>query len=284
MTPAELQALLAPHGIRALKSRSQHFLLDERVTEAMADAAGVGSGSRVLEIGPGPGVLTKALLDRGAEVVAVELDARFSALLRERFPSPAFTLVESDVLALPSRDLAARFPSARGADAPYALVSNLPYAITSATLQKFLFEEPLPATITLMIQKEVADRILAKPGDMSALAVMVRTLARVRRVRDVSAGAFLPPPKVASSVIHMELLSAGERAGFFGSVRPEAYFDLVRTAFAGKRKQVKNTLKGLAGGEERLEYALRQAKIQPTARPEELDVTDWIRLATALLK
>lgn len=285
MTPAELQALLKPHGIRALKSRSQHFLLDERVTEAMADAAGVREGSRVLEIGPGPGILTKTLLDRGAAVVAVELDARFTALLGERFAAQTshFTLVQGDAIALPSTEIAEKFSDAGEKPGAYALVSNLPYTITSATLQKFLLESPRPTTITLMIQKEVADRILAKPGDMSSLAVMAQTLSDVSRVCEVPASSFVPPPKVASSVIHMVLKTGSEIAAFLGPIPQEKYFAIVQKAFSERRKQLKNTLRSFVGDAKKLENCLIKAKLKPTVRPEELSIQDWVALCRELL-
>jgi 16S rRNA (adenine1518-N6/adenine1519-N6)-dimethyltransferase len=273
MTPAELHALLAPHGIRALKSRSQHFLLDETVTADMCDAAGITSGSRVLEIGPGPGILTKTLLDRGARVIAAEIDRRFSALLRERFGAERFELLECDVLALPTHGLVAGF-----GDEDYALISNLPYAITSATLIKFLEEAPRPKTITLMIQKEVADRVTAQRR-LSSIAVFVQTLARVRKVREVPAGAFLPPPKVASAVIHIEPKTEAELKGFFSETDRTSYFALVKKAFSEPRKQLKNTLKSAIPAGANIEILLKKANIVATARPEELTVENWQKLS-----
>lgn len=285
MTPTELRALLEPLGIRPLKDRSQHFLLDGAVVAAMAAAAGVGEAARVLEIGPGPGILTEELLRRGASVVAVEIDKKLCALLRRRFSSPRFTLLEGDALETSNAALAAAFPSSgEGRSEPYALVANLPYAITSAILRKFLLGRPAPATITVMVQKEVADRILAKPGDMSSLAVLMQTLARSRRVRDVPPGAFLPPPKVSSAIIHMELLSDAELEAFFGPVPPERYFEIVRLAFSGRRKQLKNTLKAAARDPSALEKAFVKAKIYPLARPEEISVPQWIALCRALVE
>lgn len=276
MTPNELKSLLDKHGIRALKARSQHFLLDARVTEAMCEAAGVRPGIKVLEIGPGPGVLTDMLLARGAHVTAVELDARFTPLLQERFSERHLDLIEGDVLKVTNARLAA------GSGVPYSLISNLPYAITSATLQKFLMEAPQPRSITLLIQKEVAERIIAQPKNMSQLAVLVQTLARPTKIMDVPAGAFLPPPKVQSAVIHMEVKTTAELAEFFGRANRKRYFEMVATAFKAPRKQLKNTLRSLIKDGRELESLLNRAKINPSSRPEELKIVDWQRLVTEL--
>jgi 16S rRNA (adenine1518-N6/adenine1519-N6)-dimethyltransferase len=279
MTPSELRTMLARHGIRPLRDRGQHFLLDERVVAVMAGAAAVAAGDRVLEIGPGPGILTAELLARGAEVAAVELDRKMCALLTDRFPSPRFHLIQGDILSFGNADLLTHFDNYRLPTTDYKLASNLPYNITSAVIEKFLTREPKPSSMTVMVQREVADRILAKPGAMSSLAVMVRTYAIASRVVDVPPGAFLPPPAVRSSVIHMEVRTQSELAAFFGDVRPERYFSLVRTAFAGKRRQLANSLRGLFSGADELKNALDSAKIDGRSRPEELGVSDWLALA-----
>ncbi len=274
-----LRDLLAPYGIRPLRDRGQHFLLDDRVVERMVDAAGVGPGDRVVEIGPGPGILTAALLEKGAEVVAVELDMKLQALLRARFGgNRRFRLLKGDALSYKNADLVANFPSAPS----YKVVANLPYNITTDALRKFLQEAPVPASITVMIQREVADRILAAPGDMSALAVFVRTLGDAARVVNVPAGAFLPPPKVDSAVIHITRKSESALAGFFSAVDEARYFRIVRAAFSGKRKQLKNSLKGFASSEKALKWAFIGTGIAPERRPEELSVGQWRALAAAL--
>ncbi|MEY4745065.1 MAG: hypothetical protein RL272_1010, partial [Candidatus Parcubacteria bacterium] len=175
MDANELRDLLAPYGIRPVKDRGQHFLLDDRVVERMADAAGVAAGERVVEIGPGPGILTSVLLGRGAEVVAIELDLKLRSLLQARFGAdPRFRLLEGDVRSFSNGDIASRFSAADGGPAAYKVVANLPYNITTDVLRKFLLEPPMPSSVTVMVQREVADRILAQAGDMSALAVFVR--------------------------------------------------------------------------------------------------------------
>lgn len=269
MTPTELHELLSSHDARPIKARGQHFLLDESVVQKMADAAEVRAGDNVLEIGPGPGILTAELLKRGAEVTAVELDLKMGEILKTRFGEQKnFHLVLGDVLSKKNSEII--FKHAK-------VVANLPYNITSKILQKFLLEDPKPQALTIMIQKEVADRILAKPGDMSSLAVMVQTYGEPGRVVEVAPGAFYPPPQVKSTVIKINVKSQKELETFFGQVRPERFFGLVQQAFAAPRKQLKTSLKSF-----RPEKALDQAKISPTARPEELSVKDWLAMSENL--
>lgn len=275
MTPTELKNLLAKYEITPIRDRGQHFLLDERVVAKMVEVSGAGENDHVVEIGPGPGILTEALLGCGAQVTAVELDRKLQALLIVRFAGKKLRLLAGDALSYPNAELA---------DGPYRLIANLPYSITSAVFEKFLLAAPKPRTITVMIQREVADRILAGPGDMSSLAVMVQTLARPKWVVDVPPSSFFPPPKVRSTVIHMEVLSDGQLADFFGSVPPERYFSVVRTAFAGKRRQLKNTLKKEHADPAVLEKAFSIAKISPQARPEELRPEEWLALVSSLIK
>lgn len=278
MTADELRTLLAPYGVRPIRDRGQHFLLDDRVVAAMADAAGVAPGVCVVEVGPGPGILTRELLSRGARVLAVELDLKLAKLLQDRFGGePRFTLVQGDVLGVPNETLAA---SCGGGG--YRVVANLPYAITSDALRKFLLASPWPDSMTVMIQREVADRILAPAGEMSAIAVLVRTLGDVRRVVNVPAGSFFPPPRVDSTVIHIARKSLAELDRFFGEVSPERHFAIVRAAFAGKRKQLKNSLKGSGIDENRLTKAFSRSGVRPDARPETLTVEDWRRLVHEL--
>lgn len=275
MTPAELKDLLEPFGIKPLKARGQHFLLDEGVVRRMVDVSGITEGDPVLEIGPGPGILTAALLAAGADVVAVELDIRLQALLEERLVPRGLHLVRGDILTFANSDLVARFSGPAGSEG-YRLVANLPYAITSRILEKFLTEEPYPSSITVMVQKEVAERICAGPGAMSALAVFVQSLAEVQRAAVVPRGAFLPPPKVDSSVIHM--VRHTPSASPLREVSTARFFRVVRTAFAAPRKKLRNTVRGFFDGDAELEKSLHEAQIPMDARPAELSVDQWVSL------
>lgn len=283
MTPSELKDILTRFGIRPIRDRGQHFLLDGKVIAAMVEAAAVKKGDRVIEIGPGPGILTEALLAAGAEVTAIELDRKLCQLLRDRFPSPNFHLVHGDILSFTNAALVSHFalrPASPAAS--YKVVANIPYAITSRILEKFLLELPVPTSLTIMVQREVADRILAGPGKMNSLSVLAQTLSHPRRVCNVPAASFFPPPHVNSAVIHMTIKSDAELGAFFRNVGSTAYFSIVRRAFADKRRQLKNSLSPLKADPAALEIAFSKAKISPKARPEELSVEQWVSLAELL--
>ncbi len=278
MRASDLQDLLAKVGARPIKARGQHFLLDDAVVAKVVAAAGIAPGDTVLEIGPGPGILTAALLDAGASVIAVELDVKMVHLLEERFAGRDLRVIHGDIL---RTDLSAL---GLAHDATYAVVANIPYNITTPIIEMFLGATPSPRSMTLMVQKEVADRILAKRGDMNALAVFVRTSAHVTRVTNVARGAFLPPPKVESSVIHIVHKSAKEMSDFFDGADPSMYAKIVRAAFQGKRKQLRNSLRAVVAEDKELEKYFNAAKISPSERPEQLDLDDWQRLARAVAK
>ncbi|MEK9152316.1 MAG: rRNA adenine dimethyltransferase family protein, partial [Patescibacteria group bacterium] len=227
-------------------------------------------------------------LRAGADVVGIEIDITLARLLRDRFRGATFRLLEGDALALPNARYAEEFGGA-----PYRLVANLPYGITSETIIKFLGQEPLPTSLTVMVQREVADRILAEPGDMSALAVFVQTLGEPSRLVNVPAAKFFPPPKVSSTAVHIRVRTPQERAAFFGPLNREHFFGLVRSGFAGKRKKLKNSLSnvipdgpasrsGIQDKKTGLQQSFEAAKVDPNLRPEDLSVDDWRRLAISL--
>ena len=273
MNAQELRSLLEAHDIRPLKARGQHFLLDEAVIDLMVETAKVEAGDAVVEIGPGPGVLTDALVARGAKVVAVELDPGLASIVASRFDEAQVTLMRRDAREVSNAELLAAFDGAT----EYKVVANLPYAITSATVVRFLREAPPPTSVTLMVQREVADRIAAEPPRMSALAVTAQTFAKVRKVRNVPAGSFLPPPKVDSAVIHMI-----RRTDLPADIRPvEAALRLAHLAFGAPRKQLRNSLRG-ATDQATLEKAFVEAKIDPATRPERMTADDWSRLFAAI--
>ena len=264
-----LRDVIARHDLGAKKAFGQHFLLDLNITRKIARAAGAGVGDAIIEVGPGPGGLTRALLETGATVVAIERDRRFIAPLEElrsAFPR-ALTIVEADALDADERSLAA---------APVKIVSNLPYNISTELLVKWLVANhagaPLWSQMTLMFQKEVADRILAAPGSKTygRLSVIAQAASRPRRAFDLPARAFTPPPKVASSVVAFD--PAPARLSDIGALER-----LTQAAFSQRRKMLRSSLKPLWGDE--TETRLSAAQIEPTRRAEELSVADFLRLA-----
>ncbi|HKR90033.1 MAG TPA: 16S rRNA (adenine(1518)-N(6)/adenine(1519)-N(6))-dimethyltransferase RsmA [Phenylobacterium sp.] len=262
-----LRESLAAHGLLAKKAFGQHFLLDLNITRKIARLAGVAAGDRVIEIGPGPGGLTRALLETGARVTAVEKDERFRPLLEELgVACPALDLVFGDALEVNEAAIAE--------GAPAHLVSNLPYNVGTALLIKWLTGPWTPASLTLMFQREVADRITAAPGDEAygRLAVLVQATASAHRVMDVPARAFTPPPKVDSAVVRL-----APREDRLAPERLRALEQATAAAFGQRRKMLRSSLKPLGG--EALAVA---AGLDPQARAETVDLAGFLRLADQL--
>ena len=284
LDPLEVRRTLRREGLRAQHGRSQNFLADPDVLQGILDLADVAPGSRVLEIGPGLGILTGGLLDGGAEVTAVELDAGLARYLRERFAEPIdagrLHLIEADALDL---DLTELVPS------PYRVVANLPYHITSPSLHRLLGRPPSPDRLVLMVQAEVAERIAAPPGRMSYLSAFVQFHATVQVALRVPPEAFEPAPKVASAVV---VLEPHARLALDASREPELW-GLVQSGFRERRKMLRNVLArqlragpdGATGplvGQARVDAALAAVGIAGDRRPQTLSVEDWLRLLEAL--
>ena len=264
-----LREALERHDLLARKSFGQHFLLDLNVTRKIARLAQVGEGDTVVEVGPGPGGLTRALLETGARVVAIEKDSRFLPLLTElaEVADGRLELVEGDALKVDAA-LAA-------GGGPAHVVSNLPYNVGTQLLINWLTGPFKPLSMTLMFQKEVADRIVADTDDdaYGRLAVISQTLCEARTVMDLPAKAFTPPPKVASAVVRLvpkadppppEIIAALER--------------VTAAAFGQRRKMLRSSLKALGGGE-----LCEKAGISPDVRAEVVDLAGFLALAKATL-
>ena len=250
---------------RAKKSLGQNFLADHSVADRIVESAEIEPGDTVLEIGPGPGVLTGRLADRAARLVAVELDPRFVERLRDRFAErPAVEIVHGDILALA--------PGKVMGGAPYIVVANIPYFITSPILRHLLEAEQPPVRAVLMVQKEVGERICAAPGDLSILGVSVQFYAVPHVLFTVPSGAFRPPPKVDSAVVRLDLRPAPAVT----DVAPADFFRVVRAGFGQKRKQLANSLSaGLALGKDDVASRLREAGVDPARRAETLTLQEW---------
>ena len=271
-----IRRTLRSAGLRARHGLSQNFLVDVDVLEAILAEAAPEPGGRVLEIGPGLGFLTGALLEAGASVTAVELDPGLATFLRDRFAAELaggsgltgpLRLIEGDALDQPLVRLVAP---------PYDVVANLPYHITSPILHRLLGEPPRPRRLVLMVQREVAERIAARPGGLSYLSVFVQYHATVRIVRRVGPASFEPAPAVESAIIVIEPFAEDDR------LEPEAedaLWRLVQAAFRERRKMIHNVLsRQLPLPAERVATALATAGIAPDRRPQTLAVGEWLRL------
>jgi len=271
--PAAVRRALRDAGLRARHDLSQNFLADVDVLEAMVAEADPGPDGRILEIGPGLGILTAALLDAGANVTAVELDTRLAVLLRDRFADVAtLRLIEGDAL---DEDLTHLVPP------PYDVVANLPYHITSPILHALLGRTPRPARLVLMVQREVAERIAAPPGRMSYLSVFVQYHARARIARLVPPNAFEPEPAVESAVLVLEPYPDDDRLP--DAAAEDELWRLVQAAFRERRKMLHNVLvRQLSLPADTIERALATASIAADRRPQTLAVGEWLALAEAL--
>jgi 16S rRNA (adenine1518-N6/adenine1519-N6)-dimethyltransferase len=248
---------------------SQHFLYDPSILERIVRAAGVSPGDTVVEIGPGPGRLTRALLAKAGRVVAIEVDrGLYERLVEELGGAPGLELVRADVLGYDFGGLG-----------PFKVVANIPYHITTPIIFKLLEYRGQLRSMTLTVQKEVAERIAARPGSKTygvlSIAVQLHAGAKIEFV--IPRGAFRPVPKVDSACIHMEVLAEPPVR-----VRDEELFmRAVRTAFSQRRKTLHNSLKKLAPDIDRV---LEAAGIEPGARPETLGLEEFARLSEALME
>jgi len=265
--------LLARHGVRLTREMGQHLLVDRDVLDRIVAAAGVSPETEVLEVGPGVGALTAALSRRARRVVAVELDRRLLAVLRETVPAPNVEVVSGDALAV---DLPALF-SGR----PYRLVANLPYNVATALVRRLLYLPAgrRPEELVVMLQREVARRLAAPPGEMSRLSVEAQLVADVELLFEVGPRSFFPPPEVSSAVVRLRPLPA-PRVPTLPTER--RFFHTVEAGFRHRRKQLHNALGELGVGSERIGAALEAAGIAASRRAETLTLEEWSRLAAAL--
>ncbi len=265
-----LRETIAAHGLDARKRLGQHFLLDLNLTRRIARAAAPLSTGTVIEIGPGPGGLTRALLLEGAaRVVAVEVDTRAITALQEleQVAKGRLQVIEGDALRI---DLAALGPS------PRRIVANLPYNISTALLVRWLQTADDLADMVLMFQKEVVDRLVAVPRtkDYGRLSVLAQHVCTVQRLFDVAPSAFVPPPKVTSSVARLRPRPPNDR---LGDLRPLER--VTAAAFGQRRKMLRGALAGLFPDPV---TTLTGLGLSPTARAEELTVPEFVRLAGQL--
>lgn len=247
------------------KSLGQHWLRDRAVLSHIADCAELSQSDTVLEIGPGLGTLTSELLRRSEKVVAVEFDEALAQKLPAQFPGKNLEVVRSDILAFDLSNL----------PADYKVVANVPYYITSKIVQLLMTAKNKPSVAVLLVQKEVAQRLAARPGDMSILAISAQIFAEVTLGEIVPAALFTPPPKVDSQVVIMKTRSTNLLVG----VSEKDFFRVVKAGFSAKRKKLRSSLSGGLGiSKERVEEYLTKTGISFEARAEELSVDDWLQL------
>lgn len=266
--PINPATLLKQFGLRPNKRLGQNFLVDEIHLSRIVQAAGVNPADEVLEVGPGLGSLTRHLAAAVRRVVAVELDGALLAPLRQTLePYTNVEIVQGDILEFNPADHFA-------ADG-YLVVANIPYYLTSNLIRHLLESAPRPGRIALTVQKEVAQRACAQPGDLSLLALSVQLYGQPRIAQHIPAGAFYPAPKVDSALLMIDLYDAPELA----AEHIEYFFMLTKAAFAQKRKTLANSLAALPEWDKNLAaQRLLAAGIDPMRRPQTLSLAEWARL------
>jgi 16S rRNA (adenine1518-N6/adenine1519-N6)-dimethyltransferase len=272
-TPGQLRRLMAIERLRPRRSLSQNFLTDAAALDEIVAAAELQPGDRVVEIGPGLGVLTRRLLAAGASVLAVELDARLASWLRRELHGvPGFELIEADALTIHPREC---FPGES-----FKLAANIPYHITSPLLHLFLEGDRPPELTVLLVQAEVAERVAAPPGQLSYLSVFVQNVAHAEVVARVPAAAFEPAPKVDSAVLRLH--RRADPPVPVGEGR-EAFYRIVQAGFRQRRKQLHNGLgRELPVPRDALTVAFAACGVDSERRPQTLSVDEWACLATRL--
>lgn len=257
---------------RARKALGQHFLVDKRVLARIVRAADPQPDETIVEVGPGHGTLTGELAGRGSRVIAVELDNVLAARLEARFGSDTPVRVVAG-------DARKADPVALVGGEPYKLVANLPYYAAMPIVRRFLESDHPPSRMVVMVQREVAEAMTAKPGGMTLLSVAVQLYGSPAIVCRVTPRAFRPPPKVSSAVVRIDVFP--ETAIRLESV--SEFFRVVRAGFSAPRKMVRNSLKNGLGAEQGdVLSALKSAGVEPTLRPGALSLQDWGRVYRAL--
>ncbi len=272
MKVSELKSLLSRYHIRPDKRFGQNFLLNEDVLDKIVAAADISKADTVLEIGPGLGFLTSRLGLEAGQVVAVEKDRKLARVLNKLFKKNKNTkIISDDMLKLSAGSLLL--------PANYKVVANIPYYLTGKIIQVFLTEEPKPVLMVLLLQKEVAERITADPGQMSILSVSAQLYSDPEIIAYVPKTDFYPEPEVDSAVVKLKVLNKPRL-----SVDEQSFFRLVKIGFSNKRKQLHNNL--AAGLGQGIDYKtiLQELKINPLTRAQDLSLEEWGRLYDKLKK
>jgi len=277
---AETRGLLRHFDIRARKGLGQHFLIDREVLEYITSAAELSPADVIMEIGPGLGVLTRELARQAGWVIAVELDSKLAAILEQILaPFNNVTIINEDILETNPEDLLGRqragIPSTISSAFNYKVVANLPYYITAPVLRHFLEASVKPQIMVVMVQKEVAEAIVAVPGQMSLLSISVQFYGEPRIISNVPAQSFYPAPEVDSAILRIDVYSRPAVA-----VNNEtSFFELVRAGFTASRKQIVNSLaQGLGLSKPEVVSLLGKAGIVPQRRAETLALDEWAQL------
>lgn len=269
---SEWRALLKANRIKPTKSMGQNFLTETAVVEEIVEIAEIGAGDLVVEIGPGMGILSRQIISSGATLIGVELDRELAALLRS-------DLADQDLFSLVEQDARYLDTEAITGGKPFQVVANLPYSVATVIMRNLMESPHPPVRMTVMVQREVAERMTAEPGNMSLLGLATDLYANAEIAMIVPPDVFLPPPKVDSAVVRMD--TREELRGT--SAMRERMFELATMAFQRKRKTLSNGLSmGLDRPKSGMDELLSGIGIDPMRRPQTLGVDEWLRIAEAI--
>ncbi len=276
----QTRQMLGEYELRARKGLGQHFLVNSGILKIIIQAAGLSSGDVVLEVGPGMGVLTRELIEQSGYVIAIELDTRMIELLQENLSNHHnYSIINKDVLETEPLDLIQKekdkFPPAISDPLKYKLVANLPYYITQPIIRHFCEARLKPQIMVIMVQKEVAQNIVARPGDLSILAISIQFYGKPQIIDYVSAGNFYPVPKVDSAILKIDMYTQPP----VKVTDEKHFFKIVRAGFCAARKQVANSLsQGLDIPKAEVLSLMQKVDIDPQKRAETLTLEEWARL------
>jgi 16S rRNA (adenine1518-N6/adenine1519-N6)-dimethyltransferase len=283
MNLAQIKYLCRQYGVKPSKLKGQNFLIDQAVLQKIIKAAELKQNEHILEIGPGFGVLTKELIKTAQKVLSVEMDKSLVFFLKQQFKGiNNLEILEADILAIKNNDLSKKLGSSN-----YKLVANLPYSITKAVLRKFLSFEPKPSQMIVLLQKEVAQKILAKPGQMNILALTVLFYGQPKLIDYVAKSSFYPQPKVDSAILKIKIydqtipeeikkvLDKKTVANF----QEKKFWQLVKIGFSSPRKQLHNNLAaGFKLTNLGVKKILKKRGFREDIRAQDLSLTDWAYL------
>lgn len=268
--------LLRQFGVKPRKSLGQHFLIDETVLECILSAAELNPGDIVVEVGPGLGILTEGLAKQGAQVIAVELDRKLVTLLKRRLTAfPDVKIINADILRVTPRQILESKSAVSALFQGYKVIANLPYYITSPLLRHFFEALPQPSEMIVMVQKEVGEAMVAKPGNMSLLSVKTQFYSKPTIVSYVPPSSFYPPPKVDSVILRLDVYSQPP----IEIPNPASFFDVVMHGFSSPRKQLRNSLAhSLDMPPSQVTLLLEKTGIEGERRAETLSLEEWREL------
>src|SRR3989344_3273191 len=258
--------------MKAKKHLGQHFLRSEKALRTIIETGDIKAGEMVLEIGPGEGALTEKLLETGAKVIAVEKDEVLFELLKQKFEkeisSRQLNLINDDILDF---DIVKFIEN-------YKLIANIPYNITGAIFKKFLETDRQPEKMVLLVQKEVAQRIIARDGKESVLSISIKAYGNPTIIDKVLAGSFAPAPQVDSAILLIDAVSKD----FFKEMSEKHFFQMLKAGFSSKRKKLSSNLSNILD-KNRVDEAFQKIKLDENTRAEDLGIEKWQELAISLI-